>query len=72
MSRNLDVLSAMNDARESGDLDEYYRLLPDLQIPAASLITIKNTPGHGGSPHPPAAHEHQPGRRAIRPRLAGS
>ena len=47
MNRNLDVLSAMNDARESGGPDEYYRLLPDLQIPAASLIAIKNTPGMG-------------------------
>ncbi len=46
---NLDVLSAMNDARESGDLAEYYRLLPDLQIPAAFLMAIKNTPDMGAA-----------------------
>ena len=47
VSRTLDVLEALQDAREACDYQTYYALLPQLQIPAGTLMGMKNTPDLG-------------------------
>ena len=45
LPRNSNIVVAMWEAEDRGDMAEYDRLFSELDIPAHTLMAIKNTPG---------------------------
>ena len=45
LPRNSRIVEAMLEAEERGEMAEYDRLFSELDVPAHTLMAIKNTPG---------------------------
>lgn len=45
LSENSKIALAMLEAKDRGDMTEYYRLLSELEGPAHTLMAIKRSPG---------------------------